>query len=214
MLAITDNDLYKYLALAAMLLAILFGYYKGRNAVSVSSQSLAWTHVPLIALAIVSIGPSALAIIIYLGYKFGLLQPDPSGYSFSIFIRDLPLEFAVINWPFVALYLTCRLWPNFHAARSAMWSSVVAMSLPNVLLFGAAPEMVSNVRDTGQGIGIIEAMLIFPMIAMILPNPFPNVSDEAFAIIFALTEPVPMLGLSGWLVGWAAGPSGHAALPR
>ncbi len=69
-----------------MLLAILFGYYKGRNAISVSSQSLAWTYVPLIALARVSIGPSALAIIIYLGYKLGLLQPGPAGYEFSIFM--------------------------------------------------------------------------------------------------------------------------------
>src|ERR1700716_4055402 len=103
---------------------------------------------------------------IYLVYNFGLKQPQPSGYRFSTFIRDLPFEFAVINWPFVALYLTCRLWPNFGAARSAMWVSVVMMSLPNVLLFSLASTMVSNVFDAGQGIGVIEAMLIFPIIAM------------------------------------------------
>src|ERR1039457_991954 len=114
-----------------MLLAILFAYFKGRDAVYASSQSLAWTQVSLIAFAIASIGPSAFAIIIYLGYKVGLIQPGPSGYRFSIFIRDLPFDFAVINWGFVALYLACRLWPNFGSARSAMWFSVAAMSLPN-----------------------------------------------------------------------------------
>src|ERR1700681_3654887 len=128
MSTILEYDSYEYLALALMLLAILFAYRKGRDAVSASSRSLAWTHVPLIAFAIASLGPSAFAIMIYLGYKFGLIQPKPSGYSFSTFIRDLPFDFAVINWPFVALYLTCRLWPNFGSARSAMWLSVVAMS--------------------------------------------------------------------------------------
>ena len=83
MLPILTSDLYNYLALAVMLLAILFGYRKGRDVVSVSSQSLAWTQVPLIAFAIASIGPSAFAIIIYLGYKFGLIQPEPSGYIFQ-----------------------------------------------------------------------------------------------------------------------------------
>ena len=138
MLPILEYDLYKYLALAVMLLAILFAYFKGRDAVSASSRSVAWTYVPLIAFAIASLGPSAFAIMIYLGYKVGLIQPQPSGYSFSTFIPDLPFDFAVINWPFVALYVTCRLGPNFGSARSAMWLSVVAMSLPNILLFSLA----------------------------------------------------------------------------
>jgi len=105
MLPILEYDLYKYLALAVMLLAILFAYRKGRGAVSASSRSLAWTHIPLIAFSIASLGPSAFAIVIYLGYKLGLIQPKPPGYSFSTFIRDLPFDFAVINWPFVALIL-------------------------------------------------------------------------------------------------------------
>lgn len=205
MLPIIENDLYKYLALAAMPVAILFGYRKGRDVVSASSQSRAWTHVPLIALAIASLGPSAFAIMIYLDYKFGLIQPKPSGYSFSTFIRDLPFDFAVINWPFVALYLTCRLWPNFDSARSAMWFSVVAMSLLNVLLFSTAWEMVSNARDAGQGIGIIEAMLILPIIALIWPNPFPSIFDAGLFVISALTAPMPILGLIGWLVGQLIG---------
>jgi hypothetical protein len=142
MLPILTSDLYRYLALAVMLLAILFGYRKGRGLVSVSGRPLAWTQVPLIAFAIASLGPSAFAIIIYLGYTFGLIQAPPSGYRFSTYIGDLPFDFAVINWGFVALYLICRLWPNFGSARSAMWLSVVAMSLPNVLLFSLAWTMV------------------------------------------------------------------------
>ena len=204
MLPILEYDLYKYLALAVMLLATLIAYRKGRDAVSASSRSLAWTHVPLIAFAIASLGPSAFAIMIYLGYKFGLIQPKPSGYSFSTFIRDLPFDFAVINWPFVALYLTCRLWPNFGSARSAMWLSVVAMSLPNVLLFSLAWTMVSNVFDAGQGIGVIEAMVILPIIAMIWPGPAPGIFDAGFGVAFvisALTAPIPFLGLIGWLAG-------------
>jgi hypothetical protein len=186
-----------------MLLAILFGYFKGRSAVSASGQSLAWTNVPLIAFATASIGPSAFAIMIYLGYKVGLIQPGPSGYKFSIFIRDLPFDFAVLNWPFVALYVTCRLWPNFRSARIAMWLSVAAMSLPNILLFFLAPTMVSNVFDAGQGIGIIEAMLMLPILAMIWPGPALGIFDAGFGIGFvisALTAPIPLLGLISWLV--------------
>jgi hypothetical protein len=205
---ILEKDSYKYLALAVMLLAILFAYGKGRGAVSASGRPLAWTHVPLIAFAIASLGPSALAVMIYLGYKSGLIQPPPSGYSFSTYIRDLPLDFAVINWPFVALYLTCRLWPDFGPARSAMWLSVAAMSLPNVLLFSLAPTMVSSVFDAGQGIGIVEAMLLFPIIVMIWPGPAPGIFDAGFGIGFfisALTAPIPFLGLIGWLAGQFVG---------
>lgn len=200
MFPILENDLYKYLAVAVLLLAILFAYLKGRGAVSASGRSLAWTNVPLIAFAIASLGPSAFAIMIYLGYKSGLIQPDRFGYRFSTYITDLPFDFAVMNWAFVALYLACRLWPDFGPARSAMWLSVVAMSLPNVLLFALAPTMVSSVYDAGQGIGVVEAMLMFPIIAMIWPGIF----DAGFGIGFvasALTAPIPLLGLIAWLAG-------------
>ena len=195
MLPILTSDLYRYLALAVMLLAILFGYRKGRGLVSVSGRPLAWTQVPLIAFAIASLGPSAFAIIIYLGYTFGLIQAPPSGYRVSTYIGDLPFDFAVINWGFVALYLICRLWPNFGSARSAMWLSVVAMSLPNVLLFSLAWTMVSNVFDAGQGIGVIEAMITLPFALIFDPD-----SGIGF-VISALIAPIPFLGMIGWLVG-------------
>lgn len=208
MLPLLTSDLYNYLALAAMLLAILFAYLKGRGAVSAGGRPLAWTHIPLIAFAIVSFGPSALAILIYLGYTAGLIQPPASGYRFSSYIAGLPFDFAVINWGFVALYVTCRLRPNLGGARLAMWLSVVAMALPNILLFSLAWEMVSSARGAGQGIGIIEAMVSFPIIALIWDPPFPAILDPDSGIgsvVSALLAPIPVLGLTGWIAGQLLG---------
>ena len=209
------SDLFEYSALAVMLLAILLAYYKGRHAVSANGRSLAWTQVPLIAFLTVSIGPSAVATLIYLGYKFGLLQAGPSGYRFSTFIFQLPLDFAVMNWGFVALYVTCRLSPNFGSARSAMWLSATAMSFLNVPLFFLAPEMVSNVFDAGQGIGVIQAMLSMPLWF----GPYPDFLDPDSGIgllVFAPLAPIPFSGLIGWIagrfIGWAASsPKGETA---
>lgn len=210
MLPVITNDLYKYSAVAALLLAILFAYLKGRGAVSASGGSLAWTQVPVIAFAVAALGPSAIAIMIYLGYRSGLMQPPASGYRFSIFIRDLPFDFAVMNWGSVALYAACRLRPNFGPARLAMWLAVATMALPNVLLLSLAATMVSNVFDAGQGIGIVEAMLMVPIVAMIWPGPVPAVFDPDSGIGFvvcALTAPIPFLGLTSWLavqLSWLA----------
>jgi hypothetical protein len=208
MMPIIENDLYKYWALAVLLLAILLGYCKGRGAVAASGRSLAWTNFPLIAFALASVGPSVFAIVIYLGYKSGLVQPGPRGYQFSTFIRDLPFDFAILNWGFVAVYVACRLRPNSGSARAAMWTSVVAMSLPNVLLFSLAPTMLSTAFDAGQGIGVIEAVLMFPVIALILPGSGLSLFDPDTGIglvISALTAPIPFLGLTGWLAGQLIG---------
>lgn len=202
-----DSDSYKYMAVALMLLAILFGYLKGRGADAASRSSRRWTRVPLIAFAIVVLGPSALAVLIYLGYSAGVLQPPASGYRFTSFIQDLPLDFAVINWPFVALYLIGRLRPNAVAIRAAMWGAVVAMALPNILLFCLASTMVSNVYDAGQGIGVIESVVMMPILAMIWPAPMPGFLDSE--MVAALTGPVPILGLMGWFVGRLMGWAGH-----
>lgn len=194
------SDLLRYSVLAIMLLTILLAYLKGRHVVSADGRSLAWTHVPLIAFLTVSIGPSAVAILIYLGYRFDLLQAGPSGYRFSIFIFQLPLDFAVMNWGFIALYVTCRLSPNFRSTRSAMWISATAMSLLNVPLFFLAPEMVSNVFDAGQGIGIVQAMLSMPLWF----GPWPDFLDPASGIgllVFAPLAPIPFVGLISWIAG-------------
>jgi hypothetical protein len=198
----------RYLALILMLLAVVYGYRKGRNASVVSGQSLAWTNIPLIALAIISIGPSIYAVILYLTYRFGLVQPHAPGYSFGSFVYFLPVDFALINWAFVPLYVVCRIWPNLGAARLAMCFSVVAMSVPGVVLFGLAPEMVSSAFDSGQGIGVIEAVLLWSPIAMIWPGIASIIfdADIAFAfVLMALTGFLPILGLIAWLVGQLVG---------
>ena len=140
-----------------------------------------------------------------------MIQPEPSGYRFSIFIRELPFDFAVINWGFVALYLACRMWPNFGTARFAMWLSVVAMSLSNVLLFHTAWEMVSSTVGVDQGIGFTEAMVTLPVVTIIWPRPLPGIFDAGFwdwFCISALMAPIPFFGLIGWLagqlIGWTA----------
>jgi hypothetical protein len=93
----------RYLALIVLLLLVVFGYCRGR------SHSPAWSNIPLIALAILSIGPSVCAVILYLAYKFGLVQPGARGYSFRSFVYLLPVDFALLNWAFVPLYVVGRI---------------------------------------------------------------------------------------------------------
>lgn len=191
-----------------MLLAVVVGYRKGRNASVGSGQSLAWTNIPLIALAIVSIGPSLYAAILYLTYRFGLVQPPARGYRFGSFVYLLPADFALMNWAFVPLYVVCRVWPNLGGARLAMWLSVVAMSAPCVLLFGLAPEMLSTARDAGQGIGIIEAVLMWSPIATIFPGVASIIIDADTAwmsVLMALAGFLPLVGLIAWFAGQRVG---------
>ena len=205
------SDLFKHSILAVMLLAMLLAYYKGRPAVSADGRSLDWTHVPVVALLIVSIGPSAVAILLYLGYKSGLLQAGPRGYRFSTFIVQLPLEFALMNWGFVALYVTSRLSPKLESARSAMWFSATAMFFLNVPLFLLAPEMVSNVYDAGQGIGVIQALLSMPL--WFGPYPaFLDPNSNIGLLVFAPLAPIPFLGLIAWIAGRHMG--GAASSPK
>jgi hypothetical protein len=188
----------RYLALFVLLLLVAFGYCRGRG------RSPAWTNIPLIALAILSIGPSVCAAILYLSYKFGLIEPGAPGYRFGSFVYFLPADFALLNWAFVPLYVVGRIWPRAGSARLAMWFAVVAMSVPNLVLFGLAPEMVSNARDAGQGIGIIEAVLLWSPIQTILPGIYAIVDAAGLEYSFvlnALTGFLPILGLVAWLLG-------------
>jgi len=187
----------RHLALTVLLLGLVFGYWRGRG------RAPAWSNIPLVALAIISMGPSVCAVIVYLAYKFGLSQPGPRGYAFHSFVYLLPGDFALLNWAFVPLYLVGRIWPHAGSARPAMWFAVVLMSVPNVVLFGLASEMVSNARDAGQGIGIIEAVLSFSPIQMIWPLSaiIDNARFEVSFVLHALTGFLPILGLVGWLLG-------------
>jgi hypothetical protein len=67
--------------------------------------------------------------------------------------------------------------------------------------FGAG---VSNARDAGQGIGIIEAVLLWSPIQMIWPGIGAIIDDAGFEVSFvvnALTGFLPILGLVAWLLG-------------
>jgi len=89
-----------------------------------------------------------------------------------------------------------------------MWFAVVAMSVPNVVLFGLAPEMISSARDAGQGIGIIEAMLLWSPIQTIMPGIFAIVDAAGFEysfVLYALTGFLPILGLVAWFLGRLVG---------
>ena len=192
------------LALMLMLLALAFGYYKGRSAPGLNGQSIFWTNVPLIALAAISLGPSSCAVILYLAYELHLLQPAAPGYKFGSTVLEMPREFALINWAFVPLYGTCRGWPTLRGARRSMWYSVIAMSVPNLMLFGLAPEMITNARGAGQGIGFVMAVLLSSPIAAIWPGIVDTISGPgtSFQLIFmALIGFLPILGLIGWSVG-------------
>jgi hypothetical protein len=198
----------RHLALTLMLLAVAYGYCKGRTASVVSGQSLAWTNIPLIALAIISMGPSVCAVLLYLTYRLGLVQPHAPGYAFGSFVYSVPADFALMNWAFVPLYVVCRVWPDLGGARLAMWFSVVAMSVPCVVLFGLAPEMISSAFDAGQGIGIIEAVLLASPISTIVPGLASIIIDADTAwmfVLMALTGFLPTLGLIAWLMGLFVG---------
>jgi len=187
-----------HLALIVLLLLVFFGYWRGR------SDAPAWSKIPLIALAIVSIGPSVCAVILYLAYKSGLSQPPARGYKFGSFVTSLPVDFALLNWAFVPLYVVGRIWPRAGSARLAMWFSVVAMSAPNAFLFVLAPEMISNARDAGQGIGIMEALLLSSPIHVIWPAIAAIITDadsRYFHVLAALTGFLPILGLVAWWLG-------------
>lgn len=84
----------------------------------------------------------------------------------------------------------------------------MAMSVPAAVLFGLAPEMVSGVFDAGQGIGVIEAALLWSPISMILPGiaSFIIDADTAFMfVLMALAGFLPILGMIAWLVGQLVG---------
>jgi hypothetical protein len=71
------------LVLIVLLLLVAFGYFRGRN------LAPAWTNIPLIALAILSIGPSVCAVILYLSYKSGLIEPRSGHFDTSTSLSPL-----------------------------------------------------------------------------------------------------------------------------
>lgn len=98
-----------------------------------------WTKYPLIAFAIVSIGPIAIAL-----YRWGSGSVVWEGVPLLVMLPLYAL-LALENWPFLALYSVCRQrvreeWPSVRSVRLAMWISLVAMLLANVPFLTAGPN--------------------------------------------------------------------------
>jgi hypothetical protein len=86
-----------------------------------------------------------------------------------------------------------------------------------LVLFGLAPEMLSTARDAGQGIGIVEAVLMWSPIAAIVPGVASIIIAANTAwmpVLMALAGFLPMLGLIGWLLGRLAGRAVRKELGR
>ena len=136
-----------------------------------------WSKYPLIAFAIVSIGPSVFAPTLYL-WRFGS-SPGDHLAEISTLLVAFPALFALVNWPFLALYFVCRRkvkeeWRSVRSVRLAMWISLVAMLLWNVLVLTT---------------GILGEELIYPWSWIEAGN------------FFLLLVPLPILGLIGWVTG-------------
>lgn len=96
-----------------------------------------------------------------------------------------------------------------------MWLSATVMFVLNIPLFFLAPDMVSNVFDAGQGIGIVQAMLSMPL--WFGPHPaFLDPDSGIGLLVFAPFAPIPLSGLIVWIAaqliaGPSCSPKGKAA---
>jgi hypothetical protein len=172
-----------------------------------AGSTIGWTiYPPLTALALISIGPSVLAVLIYLLHlTFGLNsltsfivvrieRPDLQNLV-NLFVS--PLVVALFNWPFVVLYLVTlskakKEAPLLTSVRLAMWVSLGAMAVPNIPAFVTAIDENLSPPPFGEGTGI-------------------------FLGLFVLF-PVPILGLIGWASGrfiaWLVRPKPPGYLSR
>jgi hypothetical protein len=99
-----------------------------------------WVHAALVALAVISLTPCSFAAIGAL-----LSGETPSGLELLAALL-LPFMIAVANWPFLALYFVTlkkarRERPSINSVRTAMWSSLAAMVLPNLVLQHFPPNL-------------------------------------------------------------------------
>jgi hypothetical protein len=85
------------------------------------------------------------------------------------------------------------------------------MCVLNVPLFFLAPDMISNVFDAGQGIGIIQAILSMPLWFGSYPG-FLDPSSGIGRLVFAPLAPIPLSGLIVWIAAQLIG--GSAGSPR
>jgi hypothetical protein len=137
--------------------------------------AVVWPYIPLIAFAVLCVGPSVLAPILYLLSAAvdlrGLAGANPRAPGLAALLF-YPLLFVLPYWPFLALYDVTRKAlirdpSSRQSIRLATIASTIAMALPcSLVLIGTPAEMMSSARDAGQGTGI--AMLFY---AIFLPFP-------------------------------------------
>ena len=137
--------------------------------------AVVWPYIPLIAFAVLCVGPSVLAPILYVLSAAvdisGLVGADARAPGLAALLF-YPFLFVLPYWPFLALYDVMRKAlirdpSSQQSIRLAMIASTFAMALPcSLFLIGTPAEMMSSARDAGQGTGI--AMLFY---AIFLPFP-------------------------------------------
>ena len=139
-----------------------------------------WVYAPLFALAIISFAP------IFAELCWILLRFDPGLYGLGGAIYA-SFTIAAINWPLLALYFATvskinKEWPSLTSVRRAMWSSLVAMAIPNVyILLGFAVLALEGPRVSGRSdVGPIKEIAFLTGVE-----------------IFVL----PILGVGGWFFG-------------
>ncbi|WP_128926420.1 hypothetical protein [Bradyrhizobium guangxiense] len=155
------------------------------------TQQVRWAKYPLFALAIVAVGPSILAPFVYIGLRsFGIDNLDGYKMEFSgstiAFMLVFPVVSAIANVSFfllskISVWRARKEWPHLLSVKIAMWFSLIAMCIPNTLLFiGTPQEMILKAPNAGQGSGLA---------------------------IVGLFLTLPIFGLLGWfggrLVAWA-----------
>jgi hypothetical protein len=132
---------------------------------SVPRNLLRWTRIPLIAFAVLAVGPSARGLILHVLYLAGahfipFIGPLERPPRLDL-ILGAPLALTVGLWPFLTLYgITLNKLiqgrSTWRSVRMAMIVSVAAMSLPSTfLLVAQLQEFMSSAPDAGQGAGIL-----------------------------------------------------------
>jgi hypothetical protein len=158
------------------------------------SKRIQWHVYPLIAFAFVTISPIIYgafvsALLSYFNVRgnffVGRLSPGESYILPQTFGINEYVEFTLFmaggNWFYLVLFLISFFFgrksiKNIGRFKNAMWTSIIFMTLLNLLVILSAPlGLFSDVREAGQVTGVLLAGII----------------------LFG-----PIFGSIGWLLGW------------
>jgi hypothetical protein len=138
-----------------------------------------WTRLPLIALAIVSFGPSVMTPILYLALRLvGVRELHGTEIIFNRNTLGQMANYvgfaAFSNWPFIVLYNVCKArakeeWPDVRSVQLAMWCSLTLMFFLNFIFFYYAVDMLAG-SPFGKGedpIGVFVAWIPFAILGVV-----------------------------------------------